>query len=98
MAGKGCALDSSPNSSPSDTIKHRVFSDSPRVRREVRDDSLFRTPSLTTQTKTLEFNLILIEAQVRTARALHSALRPYVATAIIYLSGHRDLEISCLEA
>jgi hypothetical protein len=76
LAGKGRALDSSPNSSPSDTIKHRVFSDSPRVRIEVRDESFFTTPSLTTkaknpknkkQKKTLEFQSRLIEALVAEA-------------------------------
>jgi hypothetical protein len=73
LAGKGRALDSSPNSSPSDTIKHRVFNDSSRVRIEVRDESFFRTTSVTTkakaknpdnkkQEKTLEFHRRLIEA------------------------------------
>jgi hypothetical protein len=78
LAAKGRALDSSPNSSPSDTIMHRVFSDSPRVRIEVRDESFFSIPSVTTkakaknpknkkQEKTLEFHSRLIEALVRTS-------------------------------
>jgi hypothetical protein len=50
LAVKGRALDSSPNSSSSDTIKHRVLSDSPRVRIEVRDESSFRASSATTKT------------------------------------------------
>jgi hypothetical protein len=71
MTMKGRALDSSPNSSPSDTIKHRVLGDSPRVRIEVRDESFFRTPSATAKAKTskhkkhektLELRSRLIEA------------------------------------
>jgi hypothetical protein len=50
LAVKGRALDSSPNSSSSDTIKHRVLGDSPRVRIEVRDESSSRTSSATTKT------------------------------------------------
>jgi hypothetical protein len=42
LAIKGRALDSSPNSSSSDTIKHRVLSSSLRVRIEVRDESLLK--------------------------------------------------------
>jgi hypothetical protein len=49
LAIKGRALDSSPNSSSSDTIKHRVFSDFARVRIEVRDESFFRTSLATTK-------------------------------------------------
>jgi hypothetical protein len=50
LAVKGRALDSSPNSSSSDTIKHRVLSDSSRVRIEVRDESSFGASSATTKT------------------------------------------------
>jgi hypothetical protein len=49
MAIEGRALDSSPNSSSSDTIKHRVLSDSTRVRIEVRDESFFSASSATTK-------------------------------------------------
>jgi hypothetical protein len=45
LAIKGRALDSSPNSSSSDTIKHRVLADSLQVRIEVRDESSSRSLS-----------------------------------------------------
>jgi hypothetical protein len=51
LAVKGRALDSSPNSSSSDTIKHRVLSDSTRVRIEVRGESFLRASSAKTKTK-----------------------------------------------
>jgi hypothetical protein len=52
LAVKGRALDSSPNSSSSDTIQHRVLGDSHRVRIEVRDESSFSPSSATATAKT----------------------------------------------
>jgi hypothetical protein len=83
LAIKGRALDSSPNSSSSDTIKHRALGDSPRVRIEVRDESSSRASSATTKTtakaknpnnkkqeNTLDFHSRLIEALVAASPAI----------------------------